>query len=49
MEVDELPFKAGSLINVTDMIDKDWWWGQFGGKEGWFPSTFVRVSNSNPI
>ncbi|XP_064639717.1 uncharacterized protein LOC135495173 [Lineus longissimus] len=43
LDVDELGFRAGDVIEVTDMIDKDWWWGRIEDSEGWFPSTFVRL------
>lgn len=44
MDPEELGFRAGDVIEVTDMTDKDWWWGKLREKEGWFPATFVRVS-----
>lgn len=44
MEEQELPFKAGDVIRVVEAPDKDWWWGKGADKEGWFPSSFVRVS-----
>lgn len=44
MDPDELAFRAGEVIKVTDMIDKDWWWGILEDKDGWFPANFVRVS-----
>lgn len=43
MDPDELAFRAGDVIKVTDMLDKDWWWGILDDKEGWFPANFVRV------
>ncbi|XP_006816462.1 uncharacterized protein LOC100376365 [Saccoglossus kowalevskii] len=42
MDEDELPFQAGDVIEVTDKLDKDWWWGRINMKEGWFPASFVR-------
>ena len=44
LDVEELVFRAGDLITVIDSSDKDWWWGRIGGKAGWFPAAFVRVS-----
>ena len=44
MDLDELPFRAGQVIKVTDMMDKDWWWGILNDSQGWFPAQFVRVS-----
>lgn len=43
MDPDELAFRAGDVIKVTDMLDKDWWWGILDDKEGWFPANFVRL------
>ncbi|XP_052823048.1 uncharacterized protein LOC106874706 isoform X5 [Octopus bimaculoides] len=43
MDPDELAFRAGEVIKVTDMIDKDWWWGILEDKDGWFPANFVRL------
>ncbi|XP_042366297.1 spermatogenesis-associated protein 13 isoform X2 [Plectropomus leopardus] len=43
MEEQELAFKAGDVIRVLDASHKDWWWGRGADKEGWFPSSFVRV------
>ena len=44
MDPEELGFRAGDLINVFDMSDKDWWFGEIEDREGWFPAAFVRVS-----
>lgn len=44
MDNEELGFKVGDVIRVTDFGNEDWWWGQLDGREGWFPATFVRVS-----
>ncbi|XP_043497685.1 spermatogenesis-associated protein 13 isoform X3 [Polistes fuscatus] len=43
MEPEELAFRAGDLIDVLDMVDKDWWWGSCEGERGWFPAAFVRL------
>jgi len=43
----ELGFRAGDVIEVKDMLDKNWWWGRLEEKEGWFPSAFVAVSHSS--
>lgn len=43
MDPEELGFRAGDVIDVADMSDKDWWWGAIDDREGWFPATFVRV------
>ncbi len=44
MDPDELGFRAGDQIRVTDMMDKDWWFGTTQQHRGWFPAAFVRVS-----
>ena len=49
LDPEELGFRAGDVIEVTDMTDKDWWWGKLREKEGWFPATFVRVSYHNIV
>jgi hypothetical protein len=46
MDPEELGFRAGDVIEVADMSDKDWWWGAIDDREGWFPATFVRVRKS---
>lgn len=45
----ELAFKAGDVIKVLDASNKDWWWGQIDQDEGWFPASFVRVSEPQSI
>ena len=44
MDREELGFRAGDVIEIKDSSDKDWWWGALAGRSGWFPATFVRVS-----
>jgi len=43
LDPDELGFEAGEVIEVTDMSERDWWFGKVDEREGWFPSTFVRL------
>lgn len=45
LDSEELAFHAGEVIEVTDMSDKDWWWGSIEQRNGWFPAAFVRVSH----
>lgn len=49
MDPEELGFRAGDVIDVADMSDKDWWWGAIDDREGWFPATFVRVRIATEI
>ncbi|KAJ2832247.1 hypothetical protein GGI24_001303 [Coemansia furcata] len=41
----DLPFNKGDLITVTEKTDSmnDWWKGTCKGKEGSFPSNYVRL------
>ncbi|GFR61313.1 rho guanine nucleotide exchange factor 4 [Elysia marginata] len=43
MDPEELGFRAGDLIRVTDCQDKHWWFGVLDDTEGWFPAAFVRL------
>ncbi|KAF5277365.1 hypothetical protein FQA39_LY06178 [Lamprigera yunnana] len=43
IEAEELAFRAGDVIEVLETVNRDWWWGSTGGKEGWFPAAFVRL------
>ncbi|XP_075057803.1 rho guanine nucleotide exchange factor 4 [Mixophyes fleayi] len=43
MDDQELGFKAGSVIEVMDASNKEWWWGRILDSEGWFPASFVRL------
>ncbi|XP_063771780.1 rho guanine nucleotide exchange factor 4 isoform X2 [Pseudophryne corroboree] len=51
MDDQELGFKAGSVIEVMDATNKEWWWGRIVDNEGWFPASFVRlrVNQDEPI
>lgn len=39
---DELQFKKGDIITVTQREDGGWWEGTLGDKTGWFPSNYVK-------
>ncbi|XP_031617404.1 uncharacterized protein LOC116337171 isoform X2 [Contarinia nasturtii] len=39
---DELRFKKGDIITVTQREDGGWWEGTLDGTTGWFPSNYVR-------
>ncbi|XP_046397730.1 uncharacterized protein LOC124164449 [Ischnura elegans] len=44
MDPEELPFRAGDMIEVLDAwSDRHWWWGAKGDRLGWFPASFVRL------
>ncbi|CAJ0922108.1 unnamed protein product [Ranitomeya imitator] len=47
MDDQELGFKAGSVIEVMDATNKEWWWGRILDSEGWFPASFVRYKAEN--
>ncbi|XP_071999404.1 rho guanine nucleotide exchange factor 4 isoform X4 [Engystomops pustulosus] len=51
MDDQELGFKAGSVIEVMDATNKEWWWGRIMDSEGWFPASFVRlrVNQDEPL
>nr|XP_022918713.1 rho guanine nucleotide exchange factor 7 isoform X2 [Onthophagus taurus] len=50
---DELCFKKGDKITITQKEDGGWWEGTLGGKTGWFPSNYVKecrdVSGPPPL
>lgn len=39
---DELCFKKGDIITVTQREEGGWWEGTFTDKTGWFPSNYVK-------
>jgi len=47
LNTDDLAFSSGDVIGVWYMEDDEsWWWGsRADGKEGWFPASYVRVSD----
>ena len=45
---DELSFKEGDIIDVTEMDDEDGWWhGRLNGKFGAFPYNYVYLTLEN--
>jgi len=39
---DELKFKKGDIITITQKEDGGWWEGTLDGRTGWFPSNYVE-------
>jgi len=39
---DELNFKKGDVITITQKLEGGWWEGTLEGKTGWFPSNYVK-------
>ncbi|XP_018407269.1 PREDICTED: rho guanine nucleotide exchange factor 7 isoform X2 [Cyphomyrmex costatus] len=39
---DELCFKKGDVITITQADDESWWEGTLHDKTGWFPSNYVK-------
>lgn len=42
---DELSLTVGDIIVNIRRDDGGWWEGELGGRRGFFPDNFVRVSN----
>ncbi len=46
MVPDELAFSVGDVIEVMELRDSsDVWYGYHGERFGWFPASYVRVSD----
>lgn len=41
----ELSFKAGDVITLTDYSDEEWWHGTLNGVEGMFPASYVQTQD----
>ena len=39
---DELTFKKGDVITLTQCDDADWWEGTLADTTGWFPANYVK-------
>ena len=37
-------FNEGDTVLVYWGQDNGWWYGAIGGKQGWFPESYVEVS-----
>ncbi|KAM8938770.1 SH3 domain-containing protein 19 isoform 2-T2 [Pelodytes ibericus] len=42
---DDLPFKKGDKILITDQLDAEWYKGRLNGREGILPAAFVQLSS----
>ena len=40
----DLALKAGDVVTVIDRSDSDWWLGEIGETQGYFPANYVEVS-----
>ncbi|KAM7286727.1 dynamin-binding protein, partial [Ixodes scapularis] len=40
---DEMSLARGDLVHVTQILDKDWFWGECNGLSGKFPRNFVAL------
>ena len=46
---DELAFVQGDMILVTEHLDADWCCGRLNGREGIFPTAFVRTCSGTVL
>ena len=44
----ELSLRRGEIVEVLAQNHKGWWTGSLNGKEGFFPSNYVKLEK-NPI
>ncbi|CAA17920.1 Protein csh3 [Schizosaccharomyces pombe] len=45
----DLGFHAGEVIIVLEHVNNDWWRGELNGKEGIFPSNYVRLLEDSAV
>ena len=43
--VDELSFKAGSVVKVMKMDDQSWYKAEQDGRVGFIPSNYIQLKN----
>jgi len=46
---DDLPFQANDVIEVTEMVDEQWWRGTCHGREGIFPVEYVSREQASAV
>lgn len=44
----ELPLRKGETIKLIRRVDKNWWEGRIGNKQGIFPSSYIKIIASPP-
>ncbi|KAG0076781.1 hypothetical protein BGZ93_000712 [Podila epicladia] len=47
LDAGDLSFKAGDMINVIEYMNDDWWRGSLGKNYGIFPSSYVKILDSD--
>lgn len=43
VQPNELPFRAGDVLNVIDTSGGDWWTAELNGRQGLIPSNYVQM------
>lgn len=43
-----LSFQAGEVVKVVQALPGGWWEGEKDGARGWFPSSYVQVTEVRP-
>ncbi|KAG7175114.1 Dynamin-binding protein-like [Homarus americanus] len=46
---EELDLYAGDIVNITHVVDKDWYRGESNGATGTFPSSFVDIIEETSV
>jgi len=44
----DLALKAGDVVTVIDRSDSDWWLGEIGETQGYFPANYVELLGDEP-
>ena len=39
----DLTFRRGDVVRLCKQIDENWYLGEIGGQQGYFPATYVEV------
>lgn len=43
VQPNELPFRAGDVLNIVDQSGGDWWTAELNGRTGLIPSNYVQL------